>query len=196
MLQNLYNASVRNVVVMGLAPLGCAPYYLWLYESENGQCVEMINDMIVEFNFAMRFMVEELNHELVGANIVFCDAFEGSMDIMKNSDRYGENLDLCSYHTRDSLGTTTCLKSRFLVSYPGFNVTTDACCGLGQYRGWIMCISSDMACKNASNHVWWDQFHPTDAVNKILADNVWSGSHINMCYPMNLQEMVARNAKH
>lgn len=90
LLQNLYNANARNVVVMGLAPLGCAPYYLWLYESENGECVEMINDMIVEFNFAMRYMVEELNHELVGANVIFCDAFEGSMDIMKNSDHYGE----------------------------------------------------------------------------------------------------------
>ncbi|GFP98058.1 GDSL esterase/lipase at1g29670 [Phtheirospermum japonicum] len=35
-IQNLYYANVRNVVVMGLAPLGCAPYYLWLYQSENG----------------------------------------------------------------------------------------------------------------------------------------------------------------
>ncbi|KAG6389707.1 hypothetical protein SASPL_151180 [Salvia splendens] len=163
-IQNLYTANVRNVVVMGLAPLGCAPYYLWLYESENGECVEMINDMIVEFNYAMRYMVEELNHKLEGANIVFCDAFEGSMDIMKNSDRYG------------------------------FNVTSDACCGLGQYKGWILCISSDMACSNASGHIWWDQFHPTGAVNEILADNIWSGLHVNMCYPMNLQEMVAQNA--
>ncbi|KAK6158441.1 hypothetical protein DH2020_005755 [Rehmannia glutinosa] len=160
-IQNLYNANVRNVVVMGLAPLGCAPYYLWLYQSKNGQCIEMINDMILEFNFAMRFMVEELNKELLDANVIFCDAYEGSMDIIKNHDRYG------------------------------FNVTTDACCGLGMYRGWIMCISSDMACDNASNHIWWDQFHPTDAVNEILADNVWSGLHTSMCYPMNLQDMIA-----
>ncbi|KAI3468597.1 hypothetical protein Pfo_025260 [Paulownia fortunei] len=164
-IQNLYNANVRNVVVMGLAPLGCAPYYLWLYQSKNGQCIEMINDMILEFNFAMRFMVEELNQELLEANIVFCDAFEGSMDIIKNHNRYG------------------------------FNVTTDACCGLGMYRGWIMCISSDMACSNASTHIWWDQFHPTDAVNEILADNVWSNLHSSMCYPMNLQDMIAQSAK-
>ncbi|KAL0324187.1 UNVERIFIED_CONTAM: GDSL esterase/lipase [Sesamum calycinum] len=164
-IQNLYNANVRNVVVMGLAPIGCAPYYLWLYDSPNGQCVEMINNMIMEFNFDMRFMVEELNHKLPGANIVFCDAFEGSMDIIKNHDRYG------------------------------FNVTTDACCGLGKYRGWIMCISSDMACGNASNHIWWDQFHPTDAVNEILADNVWSSLHSSMCYPMNLQEMMSQKTK-
>ncbi|KAL7122792.1 hypothetical protein ACP275_01G066000 [Erythranthe tilingii] len=161
-IQNLYNANVRNVVVMGLAPLGCAPYYLWLYESENGKCIETINNMIIEFNFAMRSLVEELNRNLLEANVIFCDAFEGSMDIIKNHERYG------------------------------FNVTSDACCGLGEYGGWIMCISSEMACVNASNHLWWDQFHPTEAVNKILAENVWSGRHTNMCYPMNLQDMLAR----
>ncbi|KAL3635760.1 hypothetical protein CASFOL_020307 [Castilleja foliolosa] len=164
-IQNLYYANVRKVVVMGLAPLGCAPYYLWMYHSEKGRCVDMINEMILEFNYAMRFMVEELNRELIDANVIFCDAYEGSMDIIKNHNRYE------------------------------FNVTTDACCGLGMYNGGIMCISSDMACSNASTHIWWDQFHPTEAVNKILADNVWSGLHTSMCYPMNLQEMIARNAK-
>ncbi|KAJ4950283.1 hypothetical protein NE237_027115 [Protea cynaroides] len=158
-LKNLYNANVRKVVVMGLAPMGCAPHYLWQYNSSKGECVKKINDMIIEFNFAMRYMVEELNQELLDANITFCDAFEGSMDIMAKHEHYG------------------------------FEVIADACCGLGPYRGWIMCISPEMACNNASTHVWWDQFHPTDAVNSILADNVWSGLHTNMCYPMNLEEM-------
>lgn len=92
-LQNLYYANVRNVIVMGLAPLGCAPYYLWLYQSKNGECVNTINDMIIEFNFAMRFMVEQLNQELQEANIVFCDAFEGAMDIIKNHQLHGKNLE-------------------------------------------------------------------------------------------------------
>lgn len=74
----------------------------------------------------------------------------------------------------------------------GFNVTTDACCGFGKYRGWIVCISSEMACTDASNHIWWDQFHPTDAVNEILAENIWSNQHSSMCYPMNLQEMITQ----
>ncbi|XP_042505976.1 GDSL esterase/lipase At5g08460-like [Macadamia integrifolia] len=159
-LKNLYNSNVRKVVVMGLAPLGCAPHYLNQYNSTNGDCVKEINDLIMEFNFAMRYMVKELNQDLVDANITFCDAFEGSMDILANHEHYG------------------------------FEVITDACCGLGMYKGWIMCMSPDMACNNASNHVWWDQFHPTDAVNAILADNVWSGLHTSMCYPMNLEEMV------
>lgn len=50
----------------------------------------MINDMIMNFNFVMRYMVEELNQELHDADIIFCDIFEGSMDIIKNHDRFGE----------------------------------------------------------------------------------------------------------
>lgn len=88
--QNLYNANVRKVVVMGLAPIGCAPYYLWLYGSRPGECVKVINDMIMEFNFVMRYMLEELGEELYDTKIIYCDVFEGSMDILKNYKSYGE----------------------------------------------------------------------------------------------------------
>ncbi|KAL8134457.1 hypothetical protein AgCh_009468 [Apium graveolens] len=54
--KNMYIANVRKVVVAGLAPIGCAPYYLWQYHSRNGKCVQMINDMITEFNFAVRYV--------------------------------------------------------------------------------------------------------------------------------------------
>ncbi|KAL8238868.1 hypothetical protein R6Q59_015435 [Mikania micrantha] len=164
-MKNLYNANVRRVVMMGLAPIGCAPYYLWQYNSQNGECVQPINNLIMEFNFVMRYTIEELNKELVDANIIFCDAYVGSMDILKNKDQYG------------------------------FSVSDTACCGLGRYNGWIMCLSPGMACRNATNHLWWDQFHPTSAVNEILAENVWSGLHTKMCYPMNMQEMVARRVR-
>ncbi|XP_059662201.1 GDSL esterase/lipase At5g08460-like [Cornus florida] len=163
-IKNLYNVNVRKVVVMGLPPIGCAPYYLSQYDSEHGECIQMINDMIMEFNFLMRYMIEELGQELTDAKIIFCDVLEGSDDILTNHDHYG------------------------------FNVTTDACCGRGRYRGRIICLSPEMACSNASNHVWWDQFHPTAAVNAILADNVWSSLHTPMCYPMNLHDMVTQKA--
>ncbi|TQE01798.1 hypothetical protein C1H46_012598 [Malus baccata] len=83
---------------------------------------------------------------------------------------------------------------RIPVDYHGFNETTDACCGLGEHKGFVMCLSPDMACNDASNHVWWDQFHPTDAVNAILADNVWNGLHTKMCYPINLRDMVVSSS--
>ncbi|KAF3434514.1 hypothetical protein FNV43_RR21599 [Rhamnella rubrinervis] len=60
--------------------------------------------------------MEELDQELPASNIIFCDVFEASMDILKNHECYG------------------------------LNITTDACCGLGQYNGWIMCVLENMAC--------------------------------------------------
>ncbi|XP_031504460.1 GDSL esterase/lipase At5g08460 isoform X2 [Nymphaea colorata] len=161
-LKTLYTMNARRFVVLGLAPLGCTPHFLWEYQSKEGECIKEINDMIMEFNFGMRYMIDELNKELKDAMFIFCDAFLGSEDIMMNHEHYG------------------------------FETVTEACCGFGQYGGWIMCISPQMACKNATTHVWWDQFHPTDAVNSILADNIWSGLHANMCHPINLQAAMPK----
>ncbi|KAG6757020.1 hypothetical protein POTOM_037321 [Populus tomentosa] len=122
-IKNLYNMNVRKVILMGLPPIGCAPYYLWRYNTKNGECIEEINDMILEFNFVMRYMIEEIGLELPDAKITFCDMYDGSMDIIKNHELYG------------------------------FNVTADACYGLGKYKGWIMCFALEIACNNATNPV-------------------------------------------
>jgi hypothetical protein len=95
MTQNLYNLNVRKMVVMGLAPIGCAPRYMWEYGTVNGDCVEPINDMAIEFNFLMRYIVEKLAEELPDANIIFCDVYEGSMDILNNHERYG--ISICTF---------------------------------------------------------------------------------------------------
>lgn len=87
--KNLHTAYVRKVVVMGIAPMGCAPHYLWRYRSKNGECIQDINNMIMEFNFVMRYMIQELNEELPDARIIFCDMYEGSMDIIENHEHYG-----------------------------------------------------------------------------------------------------------
>jgi hypothetical protein len=101
MVQNLYSINVRKVVVMGLAPIGCSPHYLWEYRSKNGECIDSINNIVREFNFLMRFMIEELGEELPDSNIIFCDVFEGSMDIIKNHQLYGEkSSEFFSYFTK------------------------------------------------------------------------------------------------
>ncbi|KAH1223274.1 GDSL esterase/lipase [Glycine max] len=111
-INNLCNLNVRKVVITGLAPIGCATYYLWQYGSGNGECAEQINSWPLNLTFSR-----------------------------------------------------------------GFSITSEACCGLGKYKGWIMCLSPEMACSNASYHIWWDRFHPTYAVNAILTDNIWNGWH-------------------
>ncbi|TVU32445.1 hypothetical protein EJB05_24176, partial [Eragrostis curvula] len=159
-IKNLYNINVRKVILMGLPPVGCAPHFLEEYGSQNGECIDYINNIVIEFNYALRYMSNEFIRQYPDSMITYCDTFEGSVDILNNRERYG------------------------------FVTTTDACCGLGKYGGLIMCVLPQMACSDASSHVWWDEFHPTDAVNRILAENVWSGQHTQMCHPLSLQDMV------
>lgn len=83
-------------------------------------------------------MSSEFIRQYPDSMISYCDTFEGSVDILESRDRYG------------------------------FLTTTDACCGLGKYGGLFICVLPQMACSDASSHVWWDEFHPTDAVNRIL----------------------------
>ncbi|GLJ22559.1 hypothetical protein SUGI_0424540 [Cryptomeria japonica] len=159
-LMHLYNANARKMVCIGMGPLGCAPHFLWETNSPNGECVEDINNMIIEYNYALKYMVEGLNSKLPGANIVFSDIYEGLMDILKKPKHYG------------------------------FQSVSNACCGLGKFGGGILCAFSNVACNNATGYVWWDQYHTTDTVNSIMADNQWNGKYKNITHPMNLYDLV------
>lgn len=113
---------------MGLAPIGCAPYYLWQYGSEDGDCIKVINNMIMEFNFVMRFTISELRKELTDANIIFCDAYQGSMDIIKNFDRYGKNKTLVFFLMIWYLQNSQRFKSLWDLPFQ---------CGLGSLGLWF-----------------------------------------------------------
>lgn len=65
-----------------MGPLGCAPRFLWESNSIYGECLEEVNNMIIEYNFAMKYMVQQLNEKLLDANIVFRDIYDGIMDIL------------------------------------------------------------------------------------------------------------------
>lgn len=72
----------------------------------------------------------------------------------------------------------------------GFEDAKNACCGLGKYGGMKGCLSPDMACHRASNHVWWDLYNPTEAVNILLANSAWSGDPLSsICRPITFKAL-------
>ena len=46
----LSNVNARRIVVIGLVPIHCAPLYLWQHRSENGACIEEINNTIIQLD--------------------------------------------------------------------------------------------------------------------------------------------------
>ncbi|OMO77176.1 Lipase, GDSL [Corchorus olitorius] len=168
-MRNLYNMNVRKVVCMGLLPLGCTPSLLseWhipttgRFDDVVTGCVEVINQLVLEYNTMLEEQIVILNQELLDAQIVFCDVYHGLRKIIT------------------------------YPNFFGFKEAKSACCGLGLYNGVIGCLSSDMACNNVSAHVWWDLYNPTPQVNSLLADSMWSGEDLlsNICRPTTLHHL-------
>lgn len=55
----------------------------------------------------------------------------------------------------------------------GFFESRKACCGTGLVETSILCnAKSPGTCKNATEYVFWDGFHPSEAANKIISDDL------------------------
>ncbi|CAN1841972.1 GDSL esterase/lipase At1g71250 [Linum perenne] len=76
-----------------------------------------------------------------------------------------------------------------ILNNPGFNVVDRGCCGIGRNQGQITCLPYAVPCTNRNGYVFWDAFHPTQAVNSILARRAFSGPPRD-CYPINVQQMT------
>ncbi|KAL8140940.1 LOW QUALITY PROTEIN: hypothetical protein V2J09_006961 [Rumex salicifolius] len=87
-IQHLYDGDARKIVVMGILPLGCAPRTVLKWHSMTGirnetrGCIEWINQLVVQFNKVIEQHVLELKVELSDTHVVFCDAYEGIMEII------------------------------------------------------------------------------------------------------------------
>ncbi|XP_039010088.1 GDSL esterase/lipase At1g71250-like [Hibiscus syriacus] len=74
----------------------------------------------------------------------------------------------------------------------GFNVVDRGCCGIGRNQGQITCLPFENPCTNRNQYVFWDAFHPTEAVNAILARRAIYGPPLH-AYPFNIQQMTLLN---
>ncbi|XP_073113139.1 GDSL esterase/lipase At1g71250 isoform X2 [Elaeis guineensis] len=165
-IRDLYDADVRRVAVMGVAPLGCAPRIVWegAYGLGGRDCVEEVNEIVAEYNAKLSARLLRLNSELAGAEIVFCDVYGGMMEIIANPRIYG------------------------------FKNVRDACCGVGRFGGMIGCLAQEMACTEPNSYVWWDLYSTTESANSLLANWSWSPSSESrqqLCKPIALQELAS-----
>ncbi|XP_024182872.1 GDSL esterase/lipase 1 [Rosa chinensis] len=73
----------------------------------------------------------------------------------------------------------------------GFTNGSDACCGIGPYRG-DDCGGDNGTepyelCPNPGDYVWWDGGHSTERANLKLAELIWSGT-LNTTGPYNVKQ--------
>ncbi|XP_057968053.1 GDSL esterase/lipase At5g41890 [Malania oleifera] len=165
-LKRLHGMGARKMVVVGVGPLGCIPFVRALSLLPSGQCSSEANDFIRAYNARLRHVVDDLNREMgPGVVFVYANAYDIVMSIIRGYPQFGfENAD-------------------------------DPCCG--GYIPPFICFqgnttdeekNSSVVCEDRSKYVFWDAYHPTEAANRLIADNLLDGPK-PLCYPINLRQL-------
>lgn len=141
--QKLYWLGARKIGVTSLPPLGCLPAAITIFGEGSEDCVEKINRDALTFNEKLNATGRQLQKHLSNLTIVVFDIYHPLYQLISNPE---EN---------------------------GFAEARTACCGTGLVETSYLCNEDSLGtCKNASEYVFWDGFHPTEAANRILADDL------------------------
>ncbi|KAL5778760.1 hypothetical protein ACOSQ2_009497 [Xanthoceras sorbifolium] len=131
-----------------------------LAQSAVGRCSEEVNQLVMPFNANVKTMINNLNTNLPGARFIFIDIAHMFEDLLTNYRSYG------------------------------FSVIDRGCCGIGRNRGQITCLPMQTPCPNRDQYVFWDAFHPTEAVNVMFARKAFNGD-LSIVSPMNIAQLAS-----
>ncbi|XP_028777121.1 GDSL esterase/lipase At5g03810 [Neltuma alba] len=142
-IQNLYELGARRIGVTTLPPIGCLPAAITLFGSGSNQCVARLNRDAISFNDKLKSTSQSLKSRLPRLKLVVFDIYQPLLDLITSP------------------------------SDNGFFEARKACCGTGIIETSYLCNAVSVGtCANATEYVFWDGFHPSEAANNALADNL------------------------
>ncbi|KAL9226488.1 hypothetical protein vseg_002295 [Gypsophila vaccaria] len=156
-LTNLYKLGARKMVLVNTGPMGCIPAFL--SKSNDNNCVERINNLIMMFNSRLNYLTSTLNNTLPGSVFVYQNVYNLFDEMIHNPSEFG------------------------------FNEANKACCGNGKDGGEVTCLPLQSPCINRDQYVFWDSFHPTQAVNAIIARRSYS-QYATDCTPISIYQLA------
>ncbi|KAL7130908.1 hypothetical protein ABFS83_13G163500 [Erythranthe nasuta] len=137
----IYKLKARKISLTGLPPMGCLPLERTTNLAFGGNCIDRYNRVAINFNQKLQALVESLNKELSGLQLVLSSPYTILYDIIQNPYTYG------------------------------FEYSATACCGTGRFEmGYLCDRHNPFTCSDADRYVFWDSFHPTEKTNGILAN--------------------------
>uniref|UniRef100_A0A1D1YZW2 GDSL esterase/lipase At1g71691 n=1 Tax=Anthurium amnicola TaxID=1678845 RepID=A0A1D1YZW2_9ARAE len=160
-LKTLYKLGGRKFLIGGLGPLGCMPRQIRKYSHKKlNSCIHGSNQLALLFNRNLKMMLQDLNVNLSASHFLLWDTYSTSMEVINNFSQYG------------------------------FRNPLTPCCGGGWSKGRLLCLPLlPLECRNRSEFVFWDPYHPTDAFNAIAAKRAFEGS-LQTANPTNVQELI------
>ncbi|KAF7814207.1 GDSL esterase/lipase APG [Senna tora] len=141
-IKGLYGLGARKIGVTSLPPLGCLPAARTIFGFQENGCVSRINNDAQAFNKRISSSAASLQKQLSGLKIVIFDIYKPLFDIVQSP------------------------------SNSGFAEARRGCCGTGTVETTSLLCNpkSPGTCPNATQYVFWDSVHPSQAANQVLAD--------------------------
>lgn len=93
-LKDLYGLGARRIGVFGIPPIGCVPSQRTLGGGPQRDCVEKYNEAARLFNTKLSLRLNSFNCNLPLARIVYIDAYDLPLDLLRNPDKYGTSSPL------------------------------------------------------------------------------------------------------
>ncbi|KAL8170733.1 hypothetical protein V2J09_022537 [Rumex salicifolius] len=144
--KELYGLGARRIGVTSLPPAGCLPATKTLFGYHQPGCVDYINTDAQGFNKKINSAAKQLSKELSGIKLVVFDIYKPLYDVIKSPSNFG------------------------------FAEAGRGCCGTGTIETTVfLCNPKSIGtCTNASQYVFWDAVHPSEAANQVLSDQLLS----------------------
>ncbi|OVA14459.1 Lipase [Macleaya cordata] len=141
---DLYGLGARRIGVTSLPPLGCLPATITLFGYGNTGCVSRLNNDAQGFNKKINAAKAKLQKKLPDLKIAIFDIYKPLLDVVQSPSKYG------------------------------FSEVRRGCCGTGtvETTSFLCNPKAPGTCSNATQYVFWDSVHPSQAANQILADSL------------------------
>ncbi|XP_073279261.1 GDSL esterase/lipase At1g71691-like [Primulina huaijiensis] len=130
-----------------------------LAQSRDGTCSQEVNQLVLPFNANAKAMINSLSSNLPGSRFVYIDIANMFQDLLANARSYG------------------------------FSVVNRGCCGIGRNRGQITCLPLQTPCPVRRRYIFWDAYHPTEAVNVLFGQSAFNGN-ADFVYPINIEQLA------
>ncbi|MED6106382.1 hypothetical protein PIB30_004155 [Stylosanthes scabra] len=141
-IKELYGLGARKIGVLSAPPIGCVPSQRTLGGGLERECAEDYNYAAKMFNSKLSKELDSLHQNSPNSRIVYIDVYNPLLDIILNYQKYG------------------------------YKVVDRGCCGTGKLEVAVLCNPLDATCPDASQYVFWDSYHPTESVYRVLIQQV------------------------
>lgn len=87
---DLYKLGARRLSLTGLPPMGCLPLERTTNIMFQRQCIEQYNQLAKEFNIKLANLVDKLNRELWGLQMVLSNPYDILLEMIQKPSSFGK----------------------------------------------------------------------------------------------------------